>query len=802
MKILRLVLGILMVVWFCQLGLGRVPIGDWNRIKSQPSRKYSVVFKYRADSSVQSVALAGSFNNWSPNNTPLHGPDSTGYWTITCELTEGSYFYKFVVNSTEWVSDPENPNKVDDDHQGYNSIMRVPVISNKGFPIPGKHQIDIQAISHYPAPPDLDKINNTQIHFRVLTAKDDVKKVSLVVEREQGSRHYRMQKDNRLSDGDQYTATITTYSDNIMGYYFELKDGETILYYGMNGVSTTLSQLTAFPVILSEMVWHPVPEWAKHAVWYQIFPERFRDGDTTNNVLGNRTPPWTWDWYKLLPWEKGDFYANVYERFFGGDIQGMIQEIPYLKSLGINAIYLNPMFMSPSIHGYDTMDYRHINPHFGYLKDTTPPPGETVDPATWKLTDTDRLFLRFVKECHAQGIKVIIDGVFNHTGDQFWAFKDVMENGANSPYKDWYKIKSYGPPVDYQGWYGSRQLPEIRQDENGLVPGIRDHIMNITKHWMDPYRNGNPSDGVDGWRLDVADLVAIPFWKDWCAEVRKINPDAYTVGEIWGRASDWTGPGGFDATMNYEFTKRLYRFFIDTQSPYRVNATEFDQSLHDLLSWYPYNVNYGMMNLLDSHDVERIVSALMNPNRNYHQGDSMQEEIGKHYNPAKPSPEYYQRLKLIVLFQMTFVGAPMIWNGDEVGMWGASDPSNRKPMLWKDLEPYDNPENTVNKDIFRYYQQIINLRKNHESLQTGSFETILTDDSKNIYAYARVGKERLVVVLNNSSKVQNIQLNPGFSEGSPLKTWGQNSNQKLKVLRGKINIRINPYSGIIIGKKI
>ncbi len=743
----------------------KINIGDWNKVKTLPPRIFPVTLQYKPVVSAEKVYVAGSFNGWSPSATLMTGPDEHGTWKITLNLRENTYLYKFVVNGEQWIPDPNNPNKVDDGHQGFNSVLIAEKLAGVSTTcIPGDGKIYTEAIDHYPKFPDLERIDKDHIKIAMRTWKNDVQRVTLILMTDIQKRivkEYPMSllfADNRF---DTYQVVLPV-SSVTAAYYFKLEDGNKILYAGFDEVTPQLDKITAYPLVISELPNVSSPEWAKNAVWYQIFPERFRNGDTANDVLGPHTPPWTSDWFEPLPWEKGGFYSNVYNRFYGGDMQGIIQKLPYLKKLGVTAIYLNPVFMSPSIHGYDTMDYRHINPHFGYLEDTVTPPGETLDPKTWKFTKTDKLFLQLIQECHKNGIKVIIDGVFNHTGDQFWAFKDLMKNGKESPYKDWYKVLDFGPPVKYHGWYDNRSLPELNQDTNGLVHGPREHIFDITKRWMDPYNNGDISAGVDGWRLDVAELVAKPFWKEWCALVRKINPNAYITGEIWGRASDWTNGELFDAVMNYQFMKRVYAFFRSALPKEKYSASQFDQSLHELLSWYPYDVNYAMQNLLDSHDTDRVSSALMNPEmewkNGYDQENRLQNPGGRDYNWHKPTQEAYQKLKLIVIFQMTFVGAPMIWNGDEVGMWGANDPSTRKPMLWKDLEPYQNPENKVNEDLLTHYQKLIAIRNQHETLQTGEFQTFHIDNKNNIYAFRRKGKESIVVILNNSPEARDITL--------------------------------------------
>jgi len=291
-----------------------------------------------------------------------------------------------------------------------------------------------------------------------------------------------------------------------------------------------------------------VPEWAKHAIWYQVFPERFRNGDFNNeptvaSLKGSypqditspwQIHPWESDWYKLQPYEKENgknIWFNLQRRRYGGDIQGMLDALPYIKELGVNALYLNPVFWAPSLHKYDAIVYHHIDPHFG-----PDPEGDKAimaqefldDPSTWKWTAADKLMLRFLQETKKMGIRVIFDGVFNHMGIESIPFKDVLINQEKSRYKDWFEVTSWenkekGTEFKYTGWFGVKELPELKEDENGLVAGPKQYIFDITRRWMDPNGDGNPDDGIDGWRLDVAFCVKHQLWKDWRVHVKSFN---------------------------------------------------------------------------------------------------------------------------------------------------------------------------------------------------------------------------------------------------------------------------------------
>ena len=301
--------------------------------------------------------------------------------------------------------------------------------------------------------------------------------------------------------------------------------------------------------------------WAEGIVWYQIFPERFYNGDTTNDPSAAEVPgaenqpawkihPWTSDWYEMQPWEKvasDTFYNTVFNRRYGGDLIGVIQRLDYLETLGIDAIYFNPVFEAPSLHKYDGSSFHHIDDNFGPAperdKRRIAAANETEDPGTWIWTSADSTFLRLIREAHNRDIRIVIDGVFNHSGVEFFAMQDLMEHGKESRYSHWYEVTSWDNPstpeneFDYEGWWGYKGLPVFAEDKNGLVSGPREYVFAITRRWMDPNNDGDPSDGIDGWRLDVIQEVAPPFWREWHALVKSINPQAITVGEIWEDAS-------------------------------------------------------------------------------------------------------------------------------------------------------------------------------------------------------------------------------------------------------------------------
>jgi glycosidase len=544
-----------------------------------------------------------------------------------------------------------------------------------------------------------------------------------------------------------------------------------------------------------------VPAWAREAVWYQIFPERFRNGDRSNDPAARDltgawpyhvperwgVSPWTSDWYKLQPWESADtlgFYHHVQQRRYGGDLQGVIDKLDYLADLGVNALYFNPLFESPSLHKYDASLYHHIDNNFG-----PDPEGDRriwreedpSDPGTWRWTAADTLFLGLVRAAHARGMKVIVDGVFNHVGRTFWALEDVRREGKESRFKDWFMIHAWDDPAtardefDYQGWQGIRELPEFREDDSGLVAGPREHVRAVVRRWMDPDGDGSPADGIDGWRLDVAERVGLPFWREFRRWVRGLNPEAYITGEVWWQdwnaqtmfnAAPWLAGDAFDAVMNYRLAREACHFFIDKQK--KISPAEFDRRLRGLRSDYRPEATAVLMNILGSHDTDRIGSMIVNADNDYDHRAGATDN--RSYDVRKPHEDELLTRKLMALFQMTYTGAPMVYYGDEAGMWGGDDPDNRKPMLWKELR-YDNeashpfgttrPDdpNVFNDELFACYRDAIRLRRATPALVHGDFSLITADSAADVFAYARTFRgSRVAVVFNNGRDPYSLTL--------------------------------------------
>lgn len=523
--------------------------------------------------------------------------------------------------------------------------------------------------------------------------------------------------------------------------------------------------------------WAQAPEWSKGLVWYQIFPERFRNGDLTNEPNKERAKgpegwslsSWTSDWYARAHWEQQEtpnFYDIVRERRYGGDLQGVIDQLDYLQGLGIGGIYFNPVFDAQSMHKYDATYYHHIDRNFGPnpTADITQFASENpADPSTWAWSSADSLFLQLIQQAHQRGIKVIIDGVFNHTGTEFWAFQHLLEHQEDSPYKHWYSVLSFDDPstseneFDYEGWWGFKGLPVFKETGGNLSSGAKKHIFEITKRWMDPNGDGDPSDGVDGWRLDVASEVGKPFWKEWHALVRSINPEAFTVAEIWDeKGLEYVGDTLFSSVMNYPFAYASKGFFIDET----IDAYELTNRLADLQRSYGPGYEHSLQNLFDSHDTPRVATQIRNPGSPYNP-DAYPKQG---YKVGAPTNKELQKLSLMAVFQLSWPGAPMIYYGTETGMWGADDPDDRKPMIWSDMQ-YEAEKNHpygwergvdsvgFNADLFEHYSGLVQLRMSSEALRKGELSVLETDKSK-VLAYELIAeKDSVLVIINHQDNV-------------------------------------------------
>jgi glycosidase len=411
------------------------------------------------------------------------------------------------------------------------------------------------------------------------------------------------------------------------------------------------------------------PKWVKDAVFYQIFPERFANGDPGNDPDG------------VQPWGTRPGLYN----FMGGDLQGIIDHLPYLQDLGITALYLNPIFWAGSNHKYDAWDYLKIDPAFG---------------------DAD-LFKTLVEEAHQRGIRIMLDAVFNHCGDGFWAFKDVMEKGQASSYADWF-CQLHGSidqkPPNYQTCGGADYLPKL----NTANPVVLEYLMDVAVYWLREFK-------IDGWRLDVPWKIPQDFWQEFRRRVKAVNPEAYIVAEIWRDPLHWLQGDTCDAVMNYP--QRDY--ILDFCSRDTMDAEDFDHFTRRLLQDYG-DIKIDQLNLLGSHDTPRLLN-LCGGNKD--------------------------RMVLAVIAMFSLVGVPMVYYGDEIGMDGNNDPDCRKCMNW-DSALWD-------QRIYNIYRTMIQARHAHPALRSGNLESLLVFNG--VYAYRRFdGDDEVVVILNPRYEQHNL----------------------------------------------
>lgn len=474
------------------------------------------------------------------------------------------------------------------------------------------------------------------------------------------------------------------------------------------------------------------PDWVRDAIFYQIFPDRFARSLTVPK-------PTHLDEWGAPP--------TIYG-YQGGDLIGVVERLDYLVDLGINAIYFTPIFQSASNHRYHTHDYEKVDPMLG----------------------GDAALRRLIDEAHARGVRVVLDGVFNHASRGFFQFHDILENGANSAYLDWFTVMSF--PLNaydqektpaYKAWWGLPALPKFNTD----TPAVREFLWGIGRKWIDF--------GIDGWRLDVANEIDDDsFWREFRRRVRAGNPEAYLVGEVWTEARRWLNKGDmWDAVMNYLFTRACIAFFIGEavdrdelgKTSFRVldptGAEAFGRAIRNLLEMYHPNVTAAQMNLLDSHDMPRFLALA--------RGDR-------------------SALRLATLFQMTYPGAPSIYYGDEIGLSGGHDPANRAAFPWHRPETWDTA-------LLHDFQRYIALRKARPALRRGSFRKLLARDG--VFAFARpLGDETIVVALNAATGTRRVDLplDGLLSDGAGLdEVWTQES---VRVEGGRLRgVELAPRSG-------
>ena len=473
------------------------------------------------------------------------------------------------------------------------------------------------------------------------------------------------------------------------------------------------------------------PDWVKDAIFYQIFPDRFAKSSAVEKPHHIET----WD---SPPTTHG---------FKAGDLIGVVEHLDHLVELGINAIYFCPIFQSAANHRYHTHDYFNVDPILG----------------------GNAAFKQLLDAAHARGIRVVIDGVFNHASRGFYYFNHTLENTHDSPYLDWFTFTKFPlhaydeGHAGYAAWWNLKALPKL----NTYNPHVREYIMRIAEHWI--------QQGADGWRLDVANEIDDDsFWQEFRARVKAINPEAYIVGEIWQRADRWLQGDQFDAVMNYQFTRAALSYCIGKKHAahellhdsyghvINANASDFCAMLEQVQTWYAPEITYAQMNLLDSHDTARFLSIAS--------GDKT-------------------ALKLGWLAMFTYPGAPTIYYGDEIGMQGGKDPDCRRGMIW-DKTHWD-------KDLFETAKKYIALRKKYIALRRpGGYARLHAHGM--VYIFARqLQDETILVALNAGDESATIDLNlaPLLPDSAIVQhEWDHTSHQ---VTQGHIRVKIPARDGSV-----
>ena len=745
------------------------------------------VYTPPAGTQPHTVTVGGDFNNFSENGFPMKR-DGGGHFVADVKLAEGPHAYRFFVDGT-WVNDSEPNSEAELEEsngiRGHNSALLVGP-DGRNLPRLQSGRIAVAGLHYVPGNIRyFDPISRSELRIVFAAQAGNLTGTAVYSLAGQSWRREPLYLVDTRAGMDFFGGVVLTAATDLT-YFFELKDGGTTGYYAGGKYISKISNARQNAWRTPMRPAFETPDWAQRAVWYQIFPERFRNGDKANDPPN--TVAWTAEWNARgtpAPTSGGRPGANPGFRRYGGDIQGIQDELPYLRSLGVTAIYLNPVFKSPSIHKYDTTDYRHVDDGFGYAGDTTDLTSETEDPVTWKWTKSDKVLLDFLAEAHRQGFRVVLDGVFNHAGSQFGPFLDLRKNGQNSKYAGWFNISKWDPLT----WisFGDRpggNMPELKKDPvTGLAPGPRDFFLNITKRWLAP--DGDPSKGADGFRLDYAQNVPRVFWVTYRKLVKAVKPDAFIAGEIWTPATSYLRGDAWDATMQYPFADALQAFFVGG-SKRPATATALAKSLVQLSILYPFQVSLNQMNLLDSHDTDRWASRFVNADRPPPPAPPGARR--GNYNSSRPTDLEWQRMAQSVAVQMTCAGAPMVYYGDEAGMWGATDPDDRQPMIWKDLAPYDDPDVKFNQDLFDRYVRLIAIRRHFAALQTGFVHMLLADDARSLLAYSRdLGGAHVYVVVNRGATEQTIELPIGPpAADSAMIDWLDPAEAEVKAIAGKV----------------
>ncbi len=558
----------------------------------------SVEFVFPHRPGLESVNVCGTFNGWKIGEDPMTLEPGGQRWVVTRAIPAGRHEYKFVLNGREWVLDPANPESATDASGNTNSIIQVSPDGFEAPAFPGDGELTVSALQHLPERDAFAaRFEGAEvISARLRVRRGDAARVSLVV----NGREVECQP---AAEGDYEWWSGRATAPASASYYFVLESGKNRRVFSRAG----LREAGASSFRLPSETLYQAPEWAAGALVYQVFPDRFEDGDPANNPAVTAA----WD------------AAPTYSTFHGGDLAGAARRADYLQSLGVDVLYMTPIFQSPANHRYETDDYRRIDERLGGLSD----------------------FSNLTSILRERGIGVMLDGVFNHTSTRFPAFQDLVEKGADSGFADWFFPKSFpisleGPP-NYEAWNGFGSMPKL----NLQNPEVRTHILDAVRFWHD-------TAPIAGWRLDVANEVDPDFWREFRQVVKAEDPDAWIVGEHWGQGQPWLRGDQWDSMMGYEFRAAT----LDLLTQDRLTGPKWVQRMLAVYDSYPAGAADGLMNLIGSHDTPRFLTLAGGDER---------------------------RLMAAFTLLLTWPGSPMIYYGDELGMEGGPDPANRRGMEWE-----------------------------------------------------------------------------------------------------------------------
>ncbi len=653
------------------------------------------------------------------------------------------------------------------------------------------------------------------VTFRFRTAKDDVDRVGLVTSADT----YVMEKECTQGEFDYYTFE-TRLGEEPFRYCFEVQSGTEKYYYGRCGISREILEYYNFVVVPG----FSTPDWAKGAVMYQIFTDRFYNGDKSNDVETN-------EYYyigdysqRVTNWDKYPANMGVRE-FYGGDLQGVMDKLDYLQDLGVEVVYFNPLFVSPSNHKYDIQDYDYIDPHYGKIVDDggeVLPNGVTDNSQATKykkrttglknLEASNELFIKLVEELHRRGMKVILDGVFNHCGSfNKWMDRERIYEGeedyepgayvsADSPYRSYFRFFKEGPENwpyngNYDDWWGHDTLPKLNYEDSVK---LENYILYIGRKWVSPPYN------VDGWRLDVAaDLGRSneynhEFWQKFRRAVKDANPNALILAEHYGDPSDWLKGDEWDTVMNYDAFMEPVTWFLTGMEKHSDEAREellgnidnfIGSMAHHMSNMLTPSLQVAM-NELSNHDHSRFLT------RTNHMVGRVE-----HLGPEAAN-EYVNKavMREAVVMQMTWVGAPTVYYGDEAGVCGFTDPDNRRTYPWGHED----------QELIAFHKEAIRIHKEHPALKTGSLKIL--GGEENILSYARFkGHDRIIVVINNRSERAEVKV-PVWEAEIPIKCRMERLLYSYKdgytteyeeylVEDGEVVANMGPHSALVLGMR-